>query len=281
VTFLLKPYPLSYGSAITSPNGGAAHAVADPQPKIVWECATSAGAWAIALDVDLFADRQLDTFAALFHSGPAGGLWRIYARTDAQGPSPAIFEDDEATLLFPYESWGLRPPSADGVIQETRAHALKTLAAPVGRRYLRLYFYWPGPGNFQPFRLGVLAIGKRWEPGRADGMPGFDWGAGRRVADLSEVRVLDGGERASWGRARVPEVRGSFSHLTDTEMQELWAIQRAAGEGDPMLLVEAADTLGAASLADRIHYGTFTGLDFFDRRQTSKSRAEVRLRHWL
>lgn len=283
MTWIMKPYPLHSSSLITTPNTGSVALVADAQPKVVWEAATPAGGWTVTVDIDLFANRSLDTFAALFHSGAAGGLWRIYARTQAQGPSPAFYTDDPATLVFDFEGWGSRPRSADGVLQELRAHALRTLPAAISRRYLRIYFY--KPSNLPDalfFRLGVLAIGERLEPGRdAAELAGFDWGAGRRINDHSTVHRLPGGEQSSWRGAKVAEVKGVFSHLTDAELDRMWAIVRAAGNTEPVLLCEAPDTLGAASLADRLHYGTLQNTDFFDRRSPSKTRIELRVLEML
>lgn len=123
---------------------------------------------------------------------------------------------------------------------------------------------------------GLIALGKRLEPPATFGL---DWGGGRRVNDLSSVRVLDGGERGIWRRARVPEIRGSFSHLTDSELREWWRILNQVGESDSLILVEdGAPTTGQQ---ERIHYGTLTNLDFFERRQSDKSRIDFRLTHWL
>ena len=282
MTWLMKPFPLATASLITATHGGAPANLADPQPQVVWEVATPAGAWTIAVDVDLLADRRLDTFAALFHNGPAGGQWRIYARTHAAGPPAAIFGDDPADALFPAEGWGLRPASADGVIEERRAHALKVLPAAVSRRYLRIYFYWPPGASLQPFRLGVLAIGERLEPGREAGeLGGFDWGAGRRIDDMSVVHQLPDGSQAAWLGTKVPEVQGSFKHLTAAEAKKMWALVRAAGVTEPLLLCEADDGLGAASLADRLHYGALTKIDFFARTAPNKAAFDLLLRNWL
>lgn len=169
--------------------------------------------------------------------------------------------------------------ASSGLLERT--HFVGTFPA-VQKRYLRVVLYWPGPADMQPFSAGVLCVGRRLQPG-ADGseLSGFDWGAGRRVEDQSTVRVLPGGGRAIWKGAKVPEVRGTFSHLTDAELAQFWVMQMAVGESDPLLLVEAPDTLGDAGAHDRIHYGTLVGLDFFERRQANKSRVEVRLQHWL
>ena len=78
--------------------------------------------------------------------------------------------------------------------------------------------------------------------------------------------------------ARLREERG----LTLGQIaQRLWAIVRAAGNTEPVLLCEAPDTLGAASLADRLHYGTLQNTDFFDRRSPGKTRIELRVQEML
>lgn len=276
--FLLKPYPLGSQSVISSNAGVNATALADPRPKIQWDFATP-GPWTAAIDLDLLVDRSMDTVALLFHSGRTGGTWAAYGRTQAQGAPGGFFVDDPATLLWPDEAWGSTPTSADGVFRDPYRHAVKPLSVPVNIRWLRIYLDWPVFEASVPFQAGVLAIGRRWQPGGHLG--GLDWGAGRRVADLSTVRVLPDGGRGIWKGAKVPEVRGSWSHLTDVELRDLWAVLKASGESEPILMVEAADTLGETATNDRIHYGTMVGLDFFERRQSDKSRIEIRLQHWL
>jgi hypothetical protein len=278
MTWLLKPYPLKDAALA---DALWVHPALSPQPKVVAQIWGS-GAWTSWVDLDLWADRPLDTFALLFHDGPTGGKWKAYGRTDADGPPLGAWIDDPATELFQYVGWGEFPPSADGVFRDRRAHALMTLPAPRPVRYLRIYIDWPGPADLNPWNLGVIAIGKRWEPGRdTNEMRGFDWGAGWRANDQSEIRTHDGGEQSSWRRAVVPEVRGTFSHLTDAEVRELKAIIMAAGRTEPLLLVEADDTLGAGSLPQRIHYGSLIDVDFFERRDVNKRRFELRLRNWL
>ena len=274
----MKPYPLL--AASLAPDLWV-HPALSAQPKVTAQVSVG-GAWTAWIDLDLFADRLLDTFALLFHNGPSGGTWKAYGRTNADGAPVGPWVDDPATELFEYVAWGEFPPAADGVFRDRRAHALMMLPAPRPVRYLRIYINWPGPVDLNPWNLGVIAIGKRWEPGRATSeMRGFDWGAGWRANDLSEVRTHDGGEQSSWRRAVVPEVRGVFSHLTDAEVCELKTIIMAAGRTEPLLLVESDDTLGAGSLPQRIHYGSLIDVDFFERRDVNKSRFELRLRNWL
>lgn len=155
---------------------------------------------------------------------------------------------------------------------------MRAIGPTIGR-YLQLVVGSNVPSSDTDFRAGCLLVGSRIQPGGELG--GLDWGAGRRVLDLSSVRVLPGGERGVWKGAKVPEVRGTFSHLTDVELRRLWELQSLVGESEPVLLVEAPDTGGAVGANERIHYGTLVGLDFFERRQSDKSRVEVRLQHWL
>lgn len=266
----MRPLPMTMSSPETGPTIAN---VADPDPRLVYHLTPSTTEWTLQFDADLDADQAIDTLAMLFHDGPSGGLWRAHGRTAAQGPFGAALTETADDILFDYETWRATPPA-----QAARFHGLKELPAPVACRHVRITVYWPGAYGIQ-WRLGVLAIGRRFQPGGASG--GFDWGAGRRVLDLSEVRILPGGGRGRWKRARVPEVRGSFGQLTDAELAEFWALQLAVGESDPVLIVETPDTRGALGLHDRIHYGTLAGLDFYERRQTDKSRVDIRLVHWL
>lgn len=271
--FLLRPFSIEI-SSISTPNGGNVSALLDPRPRIAWDPPSASGAWARWLDVDFGTDRELDTIALLFHNGSAGGLWRGFGRTAAQGPFGAYGSEAGADQIFAQEPWSTAP-----TVFTSFVHSLRTVQTPIARRYLRIELFWPGGAGMETFRAGVLAIGRRLQPGGIGG--GFDWGGGRRVSDLSTVRVLQDGGRGIWRGAKVPEVRGTFSHLTDAELQALWALQLRVGESDPLLLVEAPDTLGSVGSQERMHYGTLVGLDFFERRQSDKSRVEIRLQHWL
>lgn len=272
--FLLRPFSIEI-STITTPSGGSPSALLNPQPRIVWETPEiGVGAWSRWLDIDFGVDREIDTLALLFHNGLSGGTWGAFGRTSAQGAFGGHGSEAGGDRLFAPEAWRTAP-----TVLTSFVHAVKALDAPVTRRYIRIDLGWPGGAGMQIFRAGILAIGKRLQPGGIGG--GFDWGGGRRVGDLSNVRVLQDGGRGIWRGAKVPEVRGTFSHLTDAELQELWALQMRVGETDPVLLVETPDTLGAVGSQERIHYGTLAALDFFERRQTDKSRVELRLQHWL
>ena len=249
--------------------------LADPQPKIAWAIPAQGSSWVTSLLVDLGTDWSIDTLALLYHNGSPAGRWSAWGRTSAQGPFAGFFNTAGAHEFFFEAPWR---QEAAGFPQPARFHALHVASAVVNMRYLCIQPQSLDASNPSWF-AGVLAVGWRIQPGGVLG--GFDWGAGRRVNDLSAVRVLDGGERGIWRRTPLPEFRGSWSHLTDLELARLWATLRAAGESEPLLIAEAPDTLGATGAHERIHYGTLTGLDFFERRQSDKSRIDLRLQHWL
>jgi hypothetical protein len=129
------------------------------------------------------------------------------------------------------------------------------------------------------FEAGVLAIGRRFEPQNAGAGPGVDLGGGRALRDLSEVRELDGGELSVWRRARVPEIRFSWSQLTDAESRELWALLSAAGTSQPVLFVE--DAAATPGQQERIHYGLLRDIEVLQRTQSDKSRWSATVRGWL
>ncbi|MBS3961209.1 MAG: hypothetical protein KGZ61_05160 [Sandarakinorhabdus sp.] len=267
--WLLPVIPLDPGAL----SAGAA-ALADPQPKVTWALNVPGG-WAARINIDFGGDRPIDTLGLLFHNGAIGGSMSIFGRTAAEGDFANLGGGESAeNLLSPGQPWRAEPT----ITTATRFHGIATFTQ-ASVRYVRLILYWPGPVDMRPFRAGVLAVGKRFQPGGLLG--GLDWGAGRKVNDLSNVRILPGGERGRWRAPKLPEVRGSWSHLTDAELREFWSIVNEVGESEPVLLVETPDTGGAVGAHERIHYGTLVGLDFYERRQTDKSRAEVRLQHWL
>ncbi|WP_194745712.1 hypothetical protein [Thermaurantiacus tibetensis] len=275
MSFLLQPRQfLAFTDPPPADAGFPVTNLADPQPKIVWRRSFD-GPWAARITVDMGGDIGLDTFALLYHAGAPALTWRIWSRTAAQGNfGPGVAGEADATpILSP-----LVPASLPSTIGATRLHALHVAPSPVTARYVRIVLQDLTAGP-QVFSAGVLAIGGRIQPMNAGTGPGADWGTGRRVVDLSEVQTLDGGERATWRRACVPEVRWRWSLLSDAELRQLWALQMNRGEGQPLLYVE--DAAATTGLQERIHYGTLTGLDFYERRQADKSSWEFRLRHWL
>ena len=270
MTWLLAPLkPVSIGCNVALAGSPVANLI-DPQPKVVFAFGSGFTTnWNGVVIVDLGADMPIDTVGLLFHNGSATGTWSAWYRAAAQGAFAANFDTAGATLWFGSRSW-----RSGG--EAPRYHAVYA-GSQITARYIKLFPASPDASN-PNWLAGVLAIGMRLEPGAGTNeMRGFDWGAGWRANDLSEVRTHDGGEQSSWRRAVVPEVRGTFSHLTDAEVNALKALILAAGKTQPLLLMEAADTLGVAG----IHYGSLIDVDFFERRMPDKSRFELRLRNWL
>ena len=276
MTWLMMPVLPAAISANISAAGFPPANLLDPQPKVVFAFGAGfASAWVGAILVDLGADQSIDTVALMFHNGSSTGTWHAYYRTAAEGAFPSALGTPGGSVWFGARSWR---PSVVG--KRLRHHALYA-GAPITARYIRLHPSSPDGSN-PDWTAGVLAIGKRLEPGRdTNEMRGFDWGGGRRMEDGSEVRTHDGGEQSSWRRAVVPSVRGTFSHLTDAELAELEDIVQGAGKTQPLLLQEAEDALGAASQARRLHYGTLIEADYFERRMADKNRFEVRLKNIL
>jgi hypothetical protein len=275
VSFLLRPLAINPANvdptlALAGSPGGN---LADPQPRATWAIATPAAPWVQAVIVDFGGDVFIDTIALLYHTGLGTGNWNAYSRTAAQGPFPNHYTTGGSTPLFTGQPWRVAP-----TVETPRVHALYLLPAVQQLRYLDIIVESTASTNAN-WSAGVLAVGQRFQPLNGFGQAGHDWGGGRRVSDLSTVRVTDDGARASWRKARVPEVRWSWSHLDESELRTLWGQLLTAGESGPLLFVEdPAETIG---LQERIHYGTLAGLDFYERRQTEKSRIDLRLIQWL
>lgn len=276
MSFLLRPFQLPPGAFLVNASAQATVGnLANPQPKVAYNpshpSGTPASTWGpFRIDIDLGADRQFDTIALLHHTGAGEGTYRIYGRTAADGPFVAG-GGGETTLITTSpadRAWKTSP-----TIDTTRYHGVFVSASPLTFRYVRIWVRSLDALN-PNWLLGCVAIGLRWQPAFA-----HDWGGGRRVADLSEVRTMPGGERGRWRRARVPEVRASWSNLTDAELRDWWAIVTAVGESEPLLYVEDAAT--TAGQQERIHYGTVIRQDYFERRQADKSAVSLVLRHWL
>lgn len=273
MSFFLKGLPVSAITINAAPHASIGNLL-DPQPKLVYASASPAVAWGpIYVNVDLGADTSFDTACLLFHNGSSTLRWRLYVKTAAEGAFAPGEAFGAGTNLFPFTP--ARP--VEPTVTTDRFHALWA-GAPATARYLRFQIDSPD-GTSPNFMAGCLMIGTRLQPGADIALPGVDWGFGRRISDLSEVQVLDGGERAIWGRAKVPIVRGSFSHLTDAELRKWWAILTDIGLSGPLLFVE--DSSATAGQQERIHYGTLTSIEPYERRQADKSRIEFQLTHWL
>jgi hypothetical protein len=280
VSFLLSPIPIqAFTNAPVFDAGFPVSNLANPQPKVVYRT-SAAPPWAHRITADLGTNYLIDTIALLFHSGPATGLfWSAWSRTAAQGDFGAGTAGESDAASWFQDIPAVAAPHVGPVgfdFVANRFHSLY-LRAGITARYVRVAV--ASNTAAPPFSAGVLAVGRRFEPQNGGAGPGADWGLGRRIVDLSDVRTLDGGEGAVWRKGRVPEVRWSWSHLTDAETRDLWAIKAAHGESRPLLFVE--DPAATPGQQERIHYGTLRSLAFYERQQSDKSRWEGTLRGWL
>lgn len=268
--FILRPLrPFAVSSDSVAPAFPVSNVI-DPQPKVVWQTQTGAGTWTVRLTIDLGADEAIDTVALLFHSGVGAGFASAYGRTAAQGPWPQPNTGEVAGEVIVFEKSWTEPAAG----RPARRHVLFTMPAAATYRYVRLVVFVPGTAN-PDWRAGVLAVGRRWQPGF-----NFEHGSGRLVRDLSSMEVLPGGEHVGARAAKVPIWRCTFGDLTDAELRSIWTVLQDVGESEPVLVVEDPDP-GVPGLHERIHYGRFQGLSFYERTQADKSTIEVQLVNWL
>lgn len=229
--------------------------------------------WAFTITLDLGADKSIDTFGMLYHWGRYTSYLSLFSRSETEGPF--ISATDNIGALEWVSSHPVYPVPANSN-GGPDVHSIYLRPTPVTARYLRFTMFAPAyaPGAPGSWSCGVAAVGKRWQP-----TVGHDWGAGRRLVDQSGVRVLQDGGRAIDKAAKVPEFRCSYSGLSNEEMRDLWALLTQVGNSEPVLFVE--DPATTPGLVERIHYGTITSSDFYERAMTEKSRMEIRVTEWL
>jgi hypothetical protein len=235
----------------------------DPQPKTITQgFPTATGDFGYYIDVDLLADRSIDTIAVLFRNASPAATWALYSATAAQGAGFL------GSGLFLLENFGVTP-----TVNTARRHAIWAGAARTAR-YLRISVQEPAGAANRVVNFGNVIVGSRlplaWN---------FELGSGRKIEDQSITRVLPGGETAIQRGGRTPVWRATWSNITDAEMRSLWSLLNDIGTSSPVLIVEDPDA--TAGQNERIHYGLLTGLDFSERTQADKQRIDLTIREMI
>lgn len=245
-------------------------ALFDRQPKVV--CAgNDAGAGnpvIMIVGIDLGSDQTIDTVAALFTNLSPAGTLTVYSATEATGYNPALITNRNHFGL------GVSFANIAATARQSRSHLLAQ-GTPVGvARFLEIYIADTAANLERLVRCGVLFIGRRFAPAF-----NFELGSGRKIVDRSTVWELEDGGTETWRKGRTPLARARWSNLSEAELRELWSMMANLGESEPLLWVEDPDA--TAGLQERIHYGTWTGLDWNERVQLEKQSIDLTLREWL
>lgn len=244
-------------AAIVASRGSGAANLLTPSPKEVW--ADTAVGSTVDIDIDFGAVVPIDTvFVGYAFPPAAGATWTItggtagYATTTLKA-SGALRAIDTAS----------RAP------QQT--HAFWT-GAVANIRYLRISIVQPG-GN-PVLRAGVVLAGKSWKP-----QFNMEFGSGRRVIDTGTVASLPDGGFATMTGARKRAFSWTLGDLSMAETDALEELLLDHGETVPLLVVSDPDaTTGQRS---RIHYGLFTGLKAYERRNPAQTRWDFAFEEWI
>jgi len=143
--------------------------------------------------------------------------------------------------------------------------------APATSRYWRIYFSRQGGA---PFTIGTLALGLSWSS-----KWGQEMGAGRQVIDTGTAERLFGGGFAIDEGARAGGYQWTFGDLQADEIRSLYQIVKDRGSTRSVLVVE--DPEQTDGLNERIHWGLFERLDFYERSDPTNWRWALRISDWI
>lgn len=248
--------PLAIAS-IAATRGSRVDNLLTASPKEVW--ADSAAGSVVYINIDLGAVRAVDTiFLGHVYGAAAAADWTI------QGGVAGYNE------LWLKGNGALRVPDVAGRFAPM-THAL-WFGAAASVRYLQLAV--TQPAGSPPLMVGVLLVGKAFQP-----YLNREFGAGRSPIDTGTATALvDGGYGIAEG-VRKRSYGWTFGDLTAAEVDDLEEIALDRGETGPLLVVE--DPAATAGLRTRIHYGLFTKLRAFDRRNAVQTRWEMGMNEWV
>ena len=234
--------------------GGATRRTADPK-----EVGTdSGGGSAVNIDIDLGSSQSINTvFLGSILGATGTGTWTITGGTGAY------------TTTTLKASGALRANDAAGQSPAVSHGFWTGTAATV--RYLRLSLNQP---TGTPLQAGNVMVGSAFQP-----TWNKEWGSGRQVIDTGSATRLPGGGFATVEGARAGSYRWTLGDLTDAEVDTLYALQMDRGETRPVLVVE--DPAATTGLRNRIHYGRFTGLRAYERRNPKQTRWDFSMEEWI
>lgn len=223
-----------------------------PDPKEIMQASSAAARY---LTFDLGAARSVDSFFIGF-TNATDATMRPHSATDAAGSGPVALAAAQTIR------------AAD--CATVRSSRLITLAAPVVGRYFRIDLSANAGGALQ---IGIAAVGRsfsaEWDR---------EWGSGRRLVDTSKVtQLLSGGFGRQRG-ARKAAYSWTFGDLTDAETEALWAMQLRLGISDPLVVAERDGVTVGAN--EQLHYGLFTRVDAFERREPQVTKWSLTIEEW-
>lgn len=263
MTNMLIVSPKTPAGVATSRGSGTANLL-KASPKSVWLDSLNNGSDA-SIDLDMGADTSIDTIALVGTNAAAAATCTVTSGTQANNSYTT-------TVRVPFGTTLRAPSDAPAEFAPVVWPALFYFAEPFVARYIRLSLIQPaGAGALQ---VGCVLAGAAFKP-----TWNREWESGRGLLDTgSRTRLPDGGLAAVDGVA-VPTFDFVLGDLTDAEVAWLWALKKNRRTTRPALVVEDPDL--TAGLAERVHYGTFTAIEAYSRRQVNKSRWAFQFEDWL
>lgn len=248
---IVEPFAITNTANITV--GGNAANMTSPDPKEIYQFSSTA---IQEIVVDLGSARLLDSIF-IGYTNATDGFSRVYTCDNIAGANPVLVRDVVSIR------------AADAVA--VRSSKLVTLTNPVTTRFLRLHF----AANTGPaLQVGILAVGLSFSANYDR-----EWGSGRRLVDTSKVTQLLGGGFGRQQGARKAAYSWTFGDLTDAETEALWAMNYRLGISDPLIVAERDGTAVGAN--EQLHYGLFTRMDQFERREHNATKWSLEIEEWI
>lgn len=230
--------------------GSGADNLLTPDPKEIW-LDSDVGS-AATIDIDFGSATVIDTvFLGCVANAAPNAIWTITCGGQSY---------TEVTLL---NEGVLRVPDRQGRTSSV-THAFWTGSDALAR-YLRIAITQPAASL--PLSIGALMSGQSFKPQFNN-----EWGAGRGVVDTGVVTRLPSGGIFGVEGARYGTFKWAFGDLTTEETDALYEMQLDRGESRRVLVVE--DPEMSAGLRNRLHYGLFTSLRSYERRNPKQTRWE-------
>lgn len=255
---LIEPLPLTSASIALSRGTGAANLVS-VDPREVWQDAVPGSpATPAFLDVDLGPSLPgWDVIALVNTNAATSALWTI--TTGAAAPASGTAVVANAIMRLPSEDVADATGPAVWVSPtlQTSGHIRVALTQPMGQAALT---------------IGGLVVGKSWKP-----LYPREPGTGRPPTDTGVRTRLDDGGLSTVPGKLLSGFKWVFGDLDPAELAKLWGLLRRRRTTEPLLLIEDPGDL----VAENIHYGTFTELEAYERRDQSKSRFAMSFEDWV
>lgn len=209
------------------------------------------------VDIDLGKNVLIDSFFIGYHTATDPTQTVQFEILGTFGGTPVRATTTTQALLYP----GATGPNF---------HASASLATPVTGRFVRAIFSNP----VAAFNVGLFSVGLSWQP-----TYNFEVGSGRPIVDTgSSERLQSGGWGINTG-AILGGFQWTFGDLQPAELASLYALLRSVGLTKPLWVVE--DDAQTAGINERTHYGIFTKIEPYTRKDALNSAIGLQMEEWV